>query len=322
MRLALVFFVAAATAVCADPAKELAALEALPAAQRQSRAHHAALAKAQLDAGKHGPAAESLRVFEILPPAPADPDVEAVRKGIAKKALEEYEAAMGANAKGDTGNAVKAYLKATMLDPKIQAKDDGGLRDKVVTSLDNAVAKKPDDPALRFRHAMCAYLFGRLPESDASFDVFKKIEKDPYYAWRGGLWQTKVKAERTAMQAQDEQHAKNAAADRAKQAASDLAAASKKPASPSPGAAAAEAPADEDPETAAKRASLKDQIEKLDMAIAGASNTDAIKEAAGDYGKKYGKLIDKFVGSSAGQKKIEELKKQKEALEEQLANLK
>lgn len=333
----LILICVLATAVTADPAwladverdlatpgggaKAVASLEALPLDQRQSRDYHWALARALLADGKHGPAAESLRVFELLPPAAPDRDIDAMKKATRARALEEYQAAMAALAKSDQPGAVKAYLRASMMDPGIQAKDDAGLREVVVKSLDNAVAKKSDDAALRFRHAMCAYLFGRLPESEASFEAFQKVEKVPYYAWRGKLWQDKVKAERGAMRAQDEQNAQAESAQRAKQAALDLAARASASASPSAASAAA-APPDESPELAQKRAGLRAELEKVELAIVGASNTDAIKEAAGEAGKKYGKLIDRYVNSGAGQKKIEELKKRKEELEAELASLK
>lgn len=302
-------------------------LEALELAARQTRDHHAALALAFRSEGKPSPASEALAVFDQLP-SPASPvDLEPLRKWIAAKAVDEYKAALVARDRGDNAAAVKSYLRAIMLDPGIQARDDHGLRDLAATSLDSAVAKKKDDAGLRFKHALVQYQFGKVAEAEASFAAYLGLEKSPYHLWRGRLWHARVKAELATMKAQDAQNEKAHATQRAREAVEDALAAEKValdraaaekaaaesgPPSPPPESAGS-------PEVLARRKVIQDQIDKLDLAIAGAANVDAVKGAAP---AKYGKLIERLVNSGAGQAKLNELKARRAALQQDLANVK
>ena len=306
-------------------AATVAELEKLPPAQRQTRAHQAALAAAYEAEKKPGPAGEAVGTYDLLP-ADAAPDVDAVRKWLKAQALEQYKAALAARAKGDRAGAVRAYVHAILLDPGLQARDDQGIRALAESSLDGAVVKKPTDAALRFKHALLQYHFGNLSAASTSFAEYLKIEKDPYFAWRGGLWQAKVKGELAAMAKQDEKNKQDSAARRVKEAAEDAAAqgrlakeradaAAAKPSadpSPAPGGALS-------PEGEARKKTLQDELDKLDVAIAAASNIEMVKEAAG---AKYGKLVDQYANNATAQGKIKALKDRRAELQNEMGALK
>src|SRR5947209_17413320 len=100
-------------------AKAVATLEAQPLAQRQTRDYHWALARALQADDKPGPAAQAVRVFDMLPPSTPGRDTSSVSKWLGKKGVEEYKAAIAAQEKGDRATAVKAYLRAVMLDSAV-----------------------------------------------------------------------------------------------------------------------------------------------------------------------------------------------------------
>ena len=328
MRLAFVCAVVAVLAAPAwcDPAwlagveKDIAApggganaiktLEALPLADRQTRDYHWALARACQADNKPVPAGDAVAVFGMLPPATPSRDTSAVEKWIRTKATEEYKAAVEAQKKGDRANGVKGYLRAIELDPAIQGKDDHGLSDLSQKMLANAVQKKPTEPALRFKHAVCSYLFGRLSDAASSFDTYCKIEKSPYQAWRGKLWLDKVNAELSAQRTQDQQQA---AADKARKDKEDAAAAvaakaeaalaAKAPASPSPGAETADAAAGGGGD---RRAEIQAELKNLDVAMAAASAA---------AGTKYGKIAGQVLN-------VDQMRARRAALQNELNGLK
>lgn len=307
-------------------AATVAELEAVPEADRHTRAHQADLALAFQAENKPGPAGEAVATHDLLPPGPAA-DLDAVRKWLTTKALEEYKAALAAKAKGDASASVRGYVRAILLDPALQARDDQGLRALAETSLDGAVKKKPTDAPLRYKHALLQYHFGNLPAAKASLAEYLKIEKSPYHAWRGGLWQTKVHAELGTIAKQDEKNAQEAAAGRVKQAAEDAAAearaakAKEEAANSAAAAASAEPgppPGALSPEGEARKKAIESELEKLDLAIAAAQNLDVVKGAAG----KYGNLVDKFANSPAAQARVQAMKNDRERLKKEMSELK
>ena len=296
-------------------------LEALPLADRQTRDYHWALARAYQADAKPGPAGDAARVMDMLPPGGTDRDLSAVSSWLKKTSVDEYKAAMAAQKKADKSNAVKSYLRAVTLDPAIQSKDDGGLRDLSMQMLDSAVAKKKGDAALLYKHGICCYLFGRPAESEASFDAYVKIETSPYAAWRGKLWLDKVRAERTAARAQDAAAASEDKARHAKEEASQAAAAARAaataaaaPASAAPGDAPADPAAGGD-----RKTEIQAELAKLDQQIAVANGAAA---AASSYGGKYGKVAEGFLQGPAAQAKLEEARARRTALQNELSGLK
>lgn len=300
-------------------AKAVTTLEALPLPERQTRDYHWALARAFQADSKPGPAAEAVKVFEMLPPSNPARDIDDVTKWLGKKAVEEYKAAIAAQQKGDRASAVKGYLRAVLEDSAVQARDDKGLRDLGLRTMDATLAKKQNDPGFRFKHALYSYLFGRLPEAAASFDAYTKIEKQPYGAWRGKLWLDHVNTEVAAARQQD---AKEAAADKARRAKEDEELARKQAKAAAEAATSAAAkPAEGEEKPAAggdRKAQIQEEIAKLDQAINAANGAAA---AAQSVGGKYGKIAENLMNGPAAQAKLNEMRQKKAALQQELSGL-
>jgi hypothetical protein len=238
-----------------------------------------------------------------------------------KRAPNYKTAPIAAQEKGDRASAVKGYLHAVLDDSGIQAKDDKGLRDLGLRTMDASLAKKQNDPGFRFKHALYSYLFGRLPEAAASFDAYTKIEKKPYDAWRGKLWLDHVNTENAAAKQQD---AQTAAADKARKAKEDDEYAKKAAKAAAEAALNPPKPAEgeggEKPPAAGgdRKAQIQEELAKLDQAINAANGAAAV---ANSLGGKYGKIAEGVMSGPAAQAKLNEMRQKKAALQQELSGM-